>query len=45
MTTRANLVTILMRKMIYFGDEGGSRHRFDAENDLFWRRGRFSSPF
>ncbi|MEN0664394.1 hypothetical protein [Caldifermentibacillus hisashii] len=28
LTTRANLVTILMRKMIYFGDEGRSRHHF-----------------
>ncbi|MCM3476768.1 hypothetical protein [Caldibacillus thermoamylovorans] len=45
MTTRANLVTILMRKMIYFGDEGGSRHRFQLKNAQFWRRELISSPF
>ncbi|MBU5342528.1 hypothetical protein [Caldifermentibacillus hisashii] len=45
MTTRANLVTILMRKMIYFGDEGQSRHRFEQGNVHFRRRELFSLPF
>jgi len=31
--------------MHYFGDETCSRHRFEAKNALFWRRGLFSSPF
>ncbi|MCB5935192.1 hypothetical protein LI012_05310 [Caldibacillus thermoamylovorans] len=45
MTTRANLVTILMRKMIYFGDEPQSRRYFEPGNVQFWRRGPISSSF
>lgn len=29
------LVAILSRETCNFGDEGGSRHHFDAENALF----------
>ncbi|MCM3056137.1 hypothetical protein [Caldibacillus thermoamylovorans] len=45
MATRPVLVTVLRRKMHYFGDETHSRHRFEAKNALFWRRASFSSPF
>ncbi|WP_368997197.1 hypothetical protein [Caldifermentibacillus hisashii] len=45
MATRLVLVTVLRRKMHYFGDETCSRHRFEAKNALFWRRNLFSSPF
>ncbi|WP_346207028.1 hypothetical protein NSS89_04485 [Caldifermentibacillus hisashii] len=31
--------------MLNFGDEPCSRHRFEAKNARFWRRGQFSSPF
>ncbi|WP_152032330.1 hypothetical protein [Caldibacillus thermoamylovorans] len=39
------LVTVLRRKMHYFGDETHSRHRFWSKTSQFWRRGLFSSPF
>ncbi|WP_161522358.1 hypothetical protein [Caldibacillus thermoamylovorans] len=29
--------------MLNFGDEPCSRHRFEAKNARFWRRGQFSS--
>ncbi|WP_346207026.1 hypothetical protein NSS89_04475 [Caldifermentibacillus hisashii] len=45
MATRPVLVTILRRKMLVFDDEPHSRHRFEAKNARFWRRGPFSSPF
>ncbi|WP_161522356.1 hypothetical protein [Caldibacillus thermoamylovorans] len=45
MTTKPELVTVLKRKMLYFGDEPCSRHRFEARNTIFWRRARISSPF
>ncbi|WP_346207025.1 hypothetical protein NSS89_04470 [Caldifermentibacillus hisashii] len=45
MATRPVLVTILRRKMLVFGDETHSRHRFEVKNAQFWRRGPFSSPF
>ncbi|MCB5934656.1 hypothetical protein LJB62_06860 [Bacillus sp. DFI.2.34] len=45
MTTRFVLVAILRRKTPFFGDEASSRHRFEAKNARFWRRGQFSSPF
>ncbi|WP_368996622.1 hypothetical protein [Caldifermentibacillus hisashii] len=45
MVTRLFLVTILSRKTPFFGDETHSRHLFEAENALFWRRYPFSSPF
>ncbi|WP_368974951.1 hypothetical protein NST61_18525 [Caldifermentibacillus hisashii] len=45
MATRANLVAVLSQETSIFDDESCSRHHFDAENDLFWRRGPFSSPF
>ncbi|MCB7078187.1 hypothetical protein LI012_15395 [Caldibacillus thermoamylovorans] len=31
--------------MLNFGDKASSRHRFEAENARFLRRGQFSSPF
>ncbi|WP_346199985.1 hypothetical protein NSQ96_14275 [Caldifermentibacillus hisashii] len=45
MATKPNLVTILRRKTPFFGDETYSRHHFEAENPIFWRRNLFSSPF
>ncbi|WP_346200498.1 hypothetical protein NSQ96_02790 [Caldifermentibacillus hisashii] len=39
------LVVNFERKMFYFGDEPGSRHRFRLRKLLFWRRDPFSSPF
>ncbi|MEC5273346.1 hypothetical protein, partial [Caldifermentibacillus hisashii] len=45
LATKPNLVTVLRRKMHYFGDEPHSRHHFEVKNALFWRRGQFSSPF
>ncbi|MCM3056136.1 hypothetical protein [Caldibacillus thermoamylovorans] len=45
LATRPVLVTVLRRKMLVFGDEARSRHRFEAKNARFWRRGSFSSPF
>ncbi|WP_269920151.1 hypothetical protein [Caldifermentibacillus hisashii] len=45
MTTRFILVTVLGRKMLNFGDETQSRHRFWLRKLLFWRRDPFSSPF
>ncbi|MEN0664863.1 hypothetical protein [Caldifermentibacillus hisashii] len=44
MTTKPNLVAILGREILNFGDEAQSRHHFGAENAQFWRRGRISSP-
>ncbi|WP_396234589.1 hypothetical protein [Caldifermentibacillus hisashii] len=45
MTTRPFLVTILNRKLLYFGDETLSRHHFEPEIAPFWRRNLFSSSF
>ncbi|MCM3054476.1 hypothetical protein [Caldibacillus thermoamylovorans] len=45
LATRVNLVTVLRRKMLVFGDESQSRHRFEAKNARFWRRESISSPF
>ncbi|MEN0650544.1 hypothetical protein NST54_15680 [Caldifermentibacillus hisashii] len=45
MTTSPNLVAILKWKKLYFGDETRSRHHFEVEKALFWRRDPFSSPF
>ncbi|MEK6453177.1 hypothetical protein [Caldifermentibacillus hisashii] len=45
MATNPVLVTVLRRKMHYFGDETHSRHRFEVRKALFWRRARISSPF
>ncbi|MGG3689593.1 hypothetical protein [Caldifermentibacillus hisashii] len=45
MTTRSILVTVLSRGTPYFDDETESRHRFEVENALFWRRNQISSPF
>ena len=45
LATKPNLVTVLRRKMHYFGDETCSRHRFWSKTSYFWRRGLFSSPF
>ncbi|WP_161792892.1 hypothetical protein [Caldibacillus thermoamylovorans] len=45
MTTKPNLVTILSQKTPFFGDETKSRHHFEPENPVFWRRNLFSSPF
>ncbi|WP_270578732.1 hypothetical protein, partial [Caldibacillus thermoamylovorans] len=45
LATRTNLVTILRRETSFFGDEPYSRHRFEAEKPLFWRRESNSSPF
>ncbi|WP_269920279.1 hypothetical protein [Caldifermentibacillus hisashii] len=39
------LVTILSRKLPFFGDDTLSRHHFKPKNSLFWRRDSFSSPF
>ncbi|MEK0287451.1 MULTISPECIES: hypothetical protein [Bacillaceae] len=44
MTTSLNLVTILRRKTPFFGDETYSRHHFEPENTVFWRRASISSP-
>ncbi|WP_363550706.1 hypothetical protein [Caldifermentibacillus hisashii] len=45
LSTKPNLVTVLRRKMLVFGDESQSRHRFEAKNARFWRRESISSPF
>ncbi|WP_346200085.1 hypothetical protein NSQ96_15825 [Caldifermentibacillus hisashii] len=45
LATRPFLVVILSRETHFFGDETLSRHLFEAENSLFWRRDSFSSPF
>ncbi|MEN0658521.1 hypothetical protein NST11_03800 [Caldifermentibacillus hisashii] len=45
MATSPVLVTVLRRKMHYFGDEPQSRHRFWSKTSQFWRRASFSSPF
>ncbi|MBU5344048.1 hypothetical protein [Caldifermentibacillus hisashii] len=45
MATKPNLVTVLRRKMHYFGDEASSRHRFWSKTSQFWRRNLISSPF
>ncbi|WP_160289648.1 hypothetical protein [Caldibacillus thermoamylovorans] len=45
MTTRRVLVAILSWKKHYFADEIRSRHHFEPENPIFWRRNLFSSPF
>ncbi|MEK0287450.1 MULTISPECIES: hypothetical protein [Bacillaceae] len=45
MTTKPNLVAILSWKKRNFDDETRSRHHFEPENTVFWRRNLFSSPF
>ncbi|MED4852455.1 hypothetical protein P9386_11555 [Caldifermentibacillus hisashii] len=45
MTTSLVLVTIFSSEMLNFGDEGGSRHRFQFRNAQFRRRELFSSSF
>ncbi|WP_346206481.1 hypothetical protein NSS89_14440 [Caldifermentibacillus hisashii] len=45
MTTRFVLFTILSRKTPFFDDETKSRHHFEPENPIFWRRNQISSPF
>ncbi|MBU5344047.1 hypothetical protein [Caldifermentibacillus hisashii] len=45
MATKPNLVTVLRRKMLVFGDETHSRHRFWSKTSQFWRRNLISSPF
>ncbi|MED3643708.1 hypothetical protein P5F75_09940 [Caldifermentibacillus hisashii] len=45
MTTKSDLVTFLRRKMLVFGVEACSRHRFWSKTSQFWRRASFSSPF
>ncbi|MEN0663807.1 hypothetical protein [Caldifermentibacillus hisashii] len=45
MTTRRVLVAILSWKKHYFADEIRSRHHFEPENTVFWRRNQISSPF
>ncbi|WP_368974594.1 hypothetical protein NST61_16520 [Caldifermentibacillus hisashii] len=45
LATRFILVSLLSRKMLYFGDETHSRRHFKPENSLFWRRDLFSSSF
>ncbi|WP_368975462.1 hypothetical protein NST61_02605 [Caldifermentibacillus hisashii] len=45
MTTKPNLVTVLGRKKLNFGDETQSRHHFGVSKLQFWRRDSFSSPF
>ncbi|MEN0651037.1 hypothetical protein NST54_18230 [Caldifermentibacillus hisashii] len=45
MATNSNLVAILSWETSNFGDEGGSRHRFQLKNAQFWRRELISSPF
>ncbi|MCM3055599.1 MULTISPECIES: hypothetical protein [Bacillaceae] len=45
LATRPILVAILRRKIPFFGDETYSRHHFELENPIFWRRNLFSSPF
>ncbi|MCB7071572.1 hypothetical protein LIZ76_16805 [Caldibacillus sp. 210928-DFI.2.22] len=44
MTTKPNLVTVLGRKKLNFGDETRSRHRFWLRRLLYWRRDSFSPP-
>jgi hypothetical protein len=43
--TRPFLVAIFSRKTPFFDDENLSRHHFQPENPIFWRRSPFSSPF
>ncbi|WP_363550219.1 hypothetical protein [Caldifermentibacillus hisashii] len=45
MATRPVLVTVLRRKMLVFGDEACSRHRFWSKISYFWRRNLISSSF
>ncbi|WP_368985536.1 hypothetical protein NST54_14090 [Caldifermentibacillus hisashii] len=45
MATSPILVTILRWRVLYFDDEGESRHHFEARNLNFWRRALFSSSF
>ncbi|MEK0288183.1 MULTISPECIES: hypothetical protein [Bacillaceae] len=45
MATKLILVAILRREMLFFDDETLSRHHFEPEIALFWRRDPFSSPF
>ncbi|WP_396234538.1 hypothetical protein [Caldifermentibacillus hisashii] len=45
LATKPNLVTVLRRKMHYFGDEPHSRHRFWSKTSYFWRRNPISSSF
>ncbi|WP_368993753.1 hypothetical protein NSQ45_03995 [Caldifermentibacillus hisashii] len=45
LATRPVLVTVLRRKMLVFGDEASSRHRFWSKTSQFWRRNLISSSF
>ncbi|WP_161522439.1 hypothetical protein [Caldibacillus thermoamylovorans] len=45
MATKPILVAILRRKTPFFDDETRSRHHFELENPIFWRRASFLSPF
>ncbi|WP_404996303.1 hypothetical protein [Caldifermentibacillus hisashii] len=45
LATRFILVSLLRRKMLYFGDDTFSRRHFEPGNPIFWRRNPFSSPF
>ncbi|WP_368974338.1 hypothetical protein NST61_14935 [Caldifermentibacillus hisashii] len=45
LATKPILVAILRRKTPFFGDETYSRHHFEEENPIFWRRAPISSPF
>ncbi|WP_368975802.1 hypothetical protein NST61_04410 [Caldifermentibacillus hisashii] len=45
MATKPNLVNVLRQKMLVFGDEACSRHRFWSKTSQFWRRNLISSPF
>jgi hypothetical protein len=43
--TKPILVAIFSRKTPFFDDEIHSRHHFQPENSIFWRRNPISSPF
>ncbi len=45
LATKSVLAVILSRETPFLDDEIRSRHRFEAKNARFWRRGLFSSPF
>ncbi|MCM3055600.1 MULTISPECIES: hypothetical protein [Bacillaceae] len=45
MATKPILVAILRRKTPFFGDEPQSRHHYEVENTIFWRRASISSSF
>ncbi|MEK0291417.1 hypothetical protein P5F77_13215 [Caldifermentibacillus hisashii] len=43
LATKSVLAVILSRETPFLDDEIRSRHRFEAKNARFWRRGLFSS--